>query len=296
VKAIVIHETGGPEVLKYEDVRDPVPPGDEVLVRIETAGVNHYDINLRAAMASEFPLILGGDGAGRREDTGERVLASGARLGTYAELAAIKPKNLWSIPDEVEASTAAALGVPYRAAWMALVEIAELKEGETLLVQAGSSGTGQACIDLAGSIGARVYATASKGKLDRLRALGAEPLAYDDEQLTELEADVVYDPVGGDTFERSLAALGRGGRLVTPGALGAPEVSLNLWTLVGKRARIAGVAGEAAGREVLEQIIEKAAKGELRPVIDRKLPLSQAAEAHRAIEARETLGKVILRP
>jgi NADPH2:quinone reductase len=296
VKAAVIRETGGPEVLRYEDVPDPQPREDEVLVRIEAAGVNHYDLNLRAGMARELPLIMGGDGAGRRVDTGARVLVNGSRLGTYAELAAIKPKNLWPMPDELEASTAAALGVPYQAAWMALVEIAELRAGETLLVQSGSSGTSLACIDLARSIGARVYATASEHKLDRLRELGVEALGYDDERLEELEADVVYDPVGRETFERSLAALGRGGRLVTPGALGSPDVALSLWTLVGKRGRIAGVAGEAAPRKVLERIIVQAATGELRPVIDRELPLAEAAEAHRAIEARETFGKVILRP
>jgi NADPH2:quinone reductase len=296
VKAVVISETGGPEVLRYEDVPDPQPGEVEVLVRIEAAGVNHYDLNLRAGMASELPLILGGDGAARRVDTGARVLVTGARLGTYAELAAIKPKNLWPVPEELEAATAAALGVPYQAAWMALVEIAELRAGETILVQSGSSGTSLACIDLARSIGARVYATASERKLDRLRDLGVEAFGYDDERLGELEADVVYDPVGSETFERSLAALGRGGRLVTPGALGSPDVVLNLWALVGKRGRIAGVAGEAAPREVLERIIVQAAKGELRPVIDRELPLAEAAEAHRAIEARETFGKVILRP
>jgi NADPH:quinone reductase-like Zn-dependent oxidoreductase len=296
VHAVVIHETGGPGVLRYEEVSDPQPGGDEVLVRLEAAGVNHYDINLRAGMASEFPLVLGGDGAGHREDTGERVLLAGARLGTYAELAAVDPANLWAIPDELEASTAACLGTPYRAAWVALVATADLQPGEKLLVQAGSSGTGMACIDLGKAIGATVYATASERKLDRLRELGAEPLAYDDERVGELGADVVYDPVGGDTFERSLNALGANGRIITPGALGTSQVSFDLWTLVGKRARIAGLAAQTAPREALEDIIQRAAKGELRPVIDRVLPLEQAAEAHRAIEARETFGKLVLTP
>jgi NADPH:quinone reductase-like Zn-dependent oxidoreductase len=290
-----MHETGGPEVLRYEEVPDPQPGEGEVLVRIEAAGVNHFDINLRAGMASKFPVILGGDGAGLREDTGERVLLAGATLGTYAELAAVKPENIWPIPDELEAVTAAALGTPYRAAWVALVASAELQAGEKLLVQAGSSGTGQACIDLAKGIGATVYATASESKLGRLREQGAEPLAYDDERLGELGVDVVYDPVGADTFERSLGALGAEGRLVTPGALSGSQVSFDLWTVVGKRLRIAGIAGQTAPREALDGLIAGAAKGELRPVIDRVLPLAEAAEAHRAIEARETFGKVILR-
>jgi NADPH:quinone reductase len=292
----VVHETGGPEVLRYEEVPDPVPGEGQVLVRVEAAGINHYDLNLRAGMAHEFPLVPGSDGAGRRDDTGKRVLVSGAMRGMYAELAAVKETTLWPIPDEVEAATAAALGAPYQVAWMALIEIAGLNEGEKLLVQAGSSGTGTACIDLAKALGAQVSATASESKLDKLRELGVEAFAYGDERLGELEADVAFDPVGRATFESSMAALGRGGRLVTPGALDDPGVTLNIWTLVGKRAGIAGVAGEAAPREAVEEMIDRAAKGELRPVIDRELPLEQAADAHRAIEARETFGKVILRP
>ena len=123
-----------------------------------------------------------------------------------------------------------------------------------------------------------------------------EPLAYDDPKLAELEADVVFDPVGGEAFARSVDALGPEGRLVTPGAVGSPEVSFSLWSLVGKRARIIGIGSAPAPREMVERLIEMTAKGELRPVIDRELPLEQAAEAHRAIEARETFGKVILRP
>src|SRR5438093_10164911 len=125
VHAVVLHETGGPEVLSYEEVTDPEPGEGDVLVRIEAAGVNHYDLNQRAAMASDFPLILGSDGAGRREDTGERVLVTRAG-GTYAELVAVAEDNVWAIPDSVEASAAAALGVPYTTAWWSVVEPGEL--------------------------------------------------------------------------------------------------------------------------------------------------------------------------
>jgi NADPH2:quinone reductase len=293
--AAVIHETGGPEVLRYEEVPDPEPGEGEVLVRIEAAGVNHYDLTVRAAMASEFPLILGIDAGGRREDTSERVLITGAG-GTYAELIAVTEDKIWSIPDSVSPSVAAALGVPYRTAWHSLIEVGGLQKGNTLLVQAGSSATGQASIDIARQLGAKVYATASESKRDRLAELGAEPLAYDDPQLAELEADVVFDPVGGEVFGRSVEALGREGRLITPGAVDNPQVSFNLWSLIGKAARIQGLGSAPAERKTLERIIEMTAKGELSPVIDRELPLEQAAEAHRAIEARETFGKVILKP
>ena len=293
--AVVIHETGGPEVLRYEEVPDPEPGEGETLVRIEAAGVNHYDLTVRAAMASEFPLILGKDGAGHREDTGERVLVTGAD-GTYAELVAVGEDKIWSIPDSVSASTAAALGVPYTTAWYALVDLGELDRGDTLLVQAGSSATGQASIDIGRSLGAKVYATASESKLARLAELGAEPLAYGDPKLAELEADVVFDPVGGEVFASSVEALGREGRLITPGAVDNPQVSFNLWSLIGKAGRIQGLGSAHVERETLEQMIEMTAKGELSPVIGRELPLEQAAEAHRAIEARETFGKVILKP
>ncbi len=294
MRAVVLHQTGGPEVLGLEQVADP-ESGGEVVVRIEAAGVNHYDLNQRAGAASSLPLILGVDAAGQRTDTGARVLVTGAP-GCYAELVAAAEESVWPIPDSLDAAAAAAIGVPYRTAWWAIVEIAGLERGDTLLVQAGSSATGQACIDIGRALGARVYATASGAKLDRLRDLGAEALSYDDPQLAEVAADVVFDPVGADTFSRSVEALAPDGRLVTPGAIGNPQVSFNLWTLLGKRGRIIGIGSAPAQRETIERLIELAGRGELRPVIDRELPLEQAAEAHRAVEARETFGKVILRP
>ena len=103
-------------------------------------------------------------------------------------------------------------------------------------------------------------------------------------------------PVGGTVFERSLAALAPGGRLVTPGAVESPLVSLNLWPLIGKRARIIGASGGSVTSEAFERLIELAGKGELTPVVDRELPLDEAAEAHRLIEAREVFGKIVLRP
>jgi NADPH2:quinone reductase len=190
---------------------------------------------------------------------------------------------------------AAALGVTYKTAWASLADAA-LEEGETLLVQAGSSGTGQAAIDIGRYLGAKVYATCSPSKHERLRELGAEPLAYDDERIQELEPDVVVDPVGGAVFERSLGALGEHGRLVTCGALESLTVSMSLVPLLFKRLRIIGSGGAWLPAEETDRIIELVATGALRgPLIDRELPLEQAAEAHRLIENRETFGKVVLK-
>src|ERR1700730_7715880 len=238
---IVIREGGGPEVLKLEEVPDPVPGEGQVLVRIEAAAVNHFDLTQRAdpaATGASPPFTPGVDAAGTRLDTGERVLVTGA-LGTYAELLAAPADNVRPIPDSLETTRAAALGVAYKTAWAALTD-GELQRGDPLLVQAGSSGTGQAAIDIGRHLGATVYATASEAKHDRLRALGAEPLGYHDERVEQLAAAVVFDPVGGTVFERSLAALAPGGRLVTPGAIESPMVALNLWLVIGKQARIIG--------------------------------------------------------
>jgi NADPH:quinone reductase len=295
VRAVVVHEAGGPEVLRLEEVPDPQPGAGELLVRVEAIGVNHVDLSRRGGGTDTFPTILGYDAAGRREDTGERVLVT-STPGTYAELVVAKAENVFAIPDSLDLAAAAALGVPYKTAWWALVDLGGLKEGETLLVQGASTATGQASVDIGRSLGAKVYATSRPEKLDRVRALGAEPLAYGDPKVRELEADVVFDPVGADTFADSVEALAREGTLVTPGAVGNPIVSFNLWTLMGKRARIQGIGSAQASRETMERLITLAGEGKLKPVIDRELPLEQAADAHRAIEARETFGKVILRP
>jgi NADPH:quinone reductase-like Zn-dependent oxidoreductase len=297
MRAIVVHEAGGPDVLKLEEVPDPVPNG-KVVVRVEAAAVNHFDLNQRMApemSGAEPPFTPGVDAAGTRVDTGERVLVTGAP-GTYAELIAAPEDSVRPIPDSLDADRAAGLGVAYKTAWASLSD-AELKSGETLLVQAGSSGTGQAAIDIGRYLGAKVYATAGSAKHDRLRELGAEPLAYDDDRIVELNADVVFDPVLGKNFESSLAALAPGGRLVTCGALDDPLVTVNMWTVVGKRLKIIGSGGGTVTPEQVDELIRLVAEGKLRgPVIDRELPLEEASEAHRLIENRETFGKVVLHP
>jgi NADPH:quinone reductase-like Zn-dependent oxidoreductase len=297
VRAVVLHETGGPEVLRVEEAPEPQPAKEQVLVRVEAAGVNRFDLNQRGGGASSFPLVLGnpGDAAGTRVDTGERVVAAGAK-GAYAELTVADESAVYPLPEGVDAAVAAALPTPYRTAWWGVVGRGELGAGQTLLVQGGASSTGQAAIDIGRSLGASVYATASEPKHRRLRDLGAEPLAYDDPRLAELGAHVVWEPLGARTFERSVSALGRDGRLVTPGAVGEPTVSFNVWSLVGKRARIEGIAGQAAPREALSELLELVAKGDLHPWVELELPLEEAAEAHRLIEAGEVTGRVVLRP
>jgi NADPH:quinone reductase-like Zn-dependent oxidoreductase len=295
MRAVVIHETGGPEVLQVEEIPEPEPGEGEVVVRVEAAAVNRFDLNQRAGGASKLPLVMSSTGtaAGRRIDTGERVVANGAR-GNYAELTVAADASVHPLPDGVDADVAAAFATPYRTAWWGLVERAELGDGETLLVQGGASSTGQAAIDTGRWLGATVFATAGDDR--RVRELGAEPLEYDDARLGELGADVVFDPLGARTFGRSLEALGGHGRLVTPGAVGDPDVSLSIWALVGKRLRIEGIAAQDAPPDTMERLLELLAAGELHPWVERELSLERAAEAHRLIEAGEVVGRVVLKP
>lgn len=297
MRAAVIHEIGPPDVIRIEDIPDPTPGEDQVLVRVEAAGVNRFDVNQRSGGASSFPLVLGspGDAAGTRADTGERVLAASAR-GSYAELTVAAAENVFTLPEGVEPAVAASLPTPYRVAWWGVVDRGELGSGGTLLVQGGSSSTGQAAIDIGRAVGATVYATGSPDSHDRIRELGAEPLAYDDDRLSELAADVVWEPLGARTFEASVGALGRDGKLVTPGAVGEPAVSFNLWGIVGKRARIEGLAGQDAPPDMVGRLLDLVAKGELHPWVERELPLAEAAEAHRLLEAGEVTGRIVLRP
>jgi NADPH:quinone reductase-like Zn-dependent oxidoreductase len=297
VRAVVIHETGGPEVLRLEEVPEPEPAEGQVLVRVEAAGVNRFDLNQRASGAPKLPLVMSSFGiaAGERVDTGERVVATAAR-GNYAELTVAPEASLTPLPHEVDAAVAAAMATPYRAAWWGVVGRAGLKRGQSLLVQGGSSSTGQAAIDIGRMLGATVYATASERAHDRVRELGAEALAYDDPRVSELGVDVVFDPLGARTFGRSLDALGRHGRMVTPGAVGDPDVSFSIWTLVGKRATVEGIASEDAPPDTMERLLELVIRGELRPWVERELPFEQAAEAHRLIEADEVVGRVVLVP
>src|ERR671934_210249 len=153
--AIVVHEGGGPDVLKLEEVPDPGPNG-KVLVKVEAAGINHFDINQRLApemTGATPPFTPGLDAAGTRVDTGERVLVTGAP-GAYAEVVAASPETVRPLPDSVDFERAAGLGVAYKTAWASLAD-AELRSGEKLLVQAGSSGTGQAAVDIGGELGGR---------------------------------------------------------------------------------------------------------------------------------------------
>ena len=223
--------------------------------------------------------------------------------GGYAELVSVPVENLIPLPDDVDFTTASAFPLTFLTAWHMLLTRARLEPGETVLVLAAGSGVGQAAIQIAKLHGARVFATAGPGKLDQARALGAEE-AFDhyaddfSQRVRTLTGgrgvDVVVEHVGQATWDRSVRALARGGRLVTCGATTGHAAGLDLRHLF---ARQLSLLGSYMGRKSeLAQAAPLFFEGKLRPVVDEVLPLADAQAAHERLEARQQFGKIVLVP
>lgn len=342
MKAILIREHGGPEVLELADVPEPPPKAGEAIIRVKAVALNHLDIWVRRGIAGvkfPLPMIPGCEIAGVIESLGESgesgrwkkgdavVVAPGyscglcpaclsgndplcrdygifgeTKNGGFAELFAAPLRNLLPKPAELTFAQAAALPLDMLTAWHMLTARAHLRPGETLLVQAGGSGVGSAAIQIARLLGATVFATVgSAEKGARARELGAaETILYrETDFVAEVRrltgkrgVDVVFEHVGADTFERSLRALARGGRLVTCGATAGAEVTLNLRLVF---AKLLSILGSTMGSLAeLHEVFRHVESGALRPVVDRILPLERVAEGHRVLESREAFGKVVV--
>ncbi|MGY1849093.1 MULTISPECIES: NAD(P)H-quinone oxidoreductase [unclassified Blastococcus] len=328
MRAVTISEPGGPEVLTWAEVPDPVCGPGEVLVDVAAAAVNRADLLQRQGFypppkgASE---ILGLECSGVVSEVGEGVtgwsvgdevcaLLSG---GGYAERVAVPAGQLLPKPAGVELATAAALPEVTCTVWSNVFMLARLGRGETFLVHGGSSGIGTMAIQLAAGAGARVLTTAgTAAKLDVCRELGAEvAINYRDENFVERvrEAtdgrgvDVVLDNMGAKYLARNLEALAVGGRLVIIGMQGGSKAELDIATLLRKRAAVhatalrsrpaTGPGGKAdIVAAVRHDVWPDVERGTIRPVVDRRLPMARAAEAHRVVEASEHVGKVLLLP
>jgi NADPH:quinone reductase-like Zn-dependent oxidoreductase len=226
------------------------------------------------------------------------------RWGGYAELAAVPRQNVLSKPKNLSFEEAACIPLTFLTSWTMLMRRAELKPGETVLVHAAGSGVGTAAVQIAKLIGAKVIATASsEAKLKKAQELGADHLinySKDDfvEQVKRITnrrmVDVVFEHVGQATFEKSVTCLPYGGRLVTCGASSGYEAKLDLRVLFYKRISLLGSTMGSKGD--LFRILQLLEEGKLKPVLDRTLPLEQAAEAHRLLENRSQFGKVVLVP
>lgn len=309
-----IHEEGGPEVLCYEEVADPVPGPDEVLVELRAASLNRLDIWLRRGLPSVAkPHILGADGAGVIAGTEERVVIDPAldhdagvalgehRDGTHAELIALPRSALHPIPDGVSFEQAAAFPLVFETAYRMLVTKAALAPDEWVLIWGIGSGVATAALSIGKALGARVIVTSgSDAKLARARELGADDALNhrrDDvvarvRELTGGGAHVVVDHVGEETWARSLAAARRGGRIVVCGATSGanPPASLHrVWW------RELTVFGSSMGTTAdFLGAYDLVATGRALPVIDSVYPLARAAEAHERLESGAQFGKVVL--
>lgn len=316
MKAIRIHEEGGPEVLRYEDAPDPVAGPGEVLIQLRAASLNHLDLWIRKGLPSvPKPRILGADGAGIRLDTGARVVINpgiehGGRIsvvgehsdGTHAELVAVPETNVYPLPDEISFETGAAFPLVFETAYRMLVTRAGLQEGEWVLLWGIGSGVSTAGLAISKALGARTIVTSgSDEKLARALELGAEAAvnhATDDvvarvKELTGGGAHVVVEHVGADTWSRSLNAARVGGRIAVCGATSGPNPPAELHRIWWKQLSVLGSSmGTTADFEAAYELVKS---GRAVPVIDSVYPLREARAAHERLESGAQLGKVLLR-
>lgn len=322
MRAIVVSESGGPEVLSWREVPDPQPGPGEVLIDVRATAVNRADLLQRQGHyppppgASEYlglecSGVISAVGAGVDGwVVGQQVCALLAG-GGYAERVAVPVGQLLPVPDGVDLVDAAALPEVASTVWSNVVELARLAAGETLLVHGGGSGIGTFAIQLGAAWGATVVATARAAKHDRLRALGAAHLIdYREQDFVEEVrrvtsgggADVILDIMGASYLGRNVAALAYDGRLVTIGMQGGRKGELDLGALLAKRGTVTATAlrsrpleqKSAIVRGVREQVWPLVEAGRIGPVVDRRMPISKAADAHRLIESSDHVGKVLL--
>lgn len=320
MKAIRVVRHGGPEVLRLEEVADPVPAADEALVRLDAAGINFIEIYQRKGLYPlKLPYTLGTEGAGTVVAVGSGVSAVrvGDRVasvdfrGTYAELSIAKAERLIVLPRNVETRTAAALVLQGITAHYLATSTYPLKRGDAALVHAAAGGVGLLLCQIATGRGARVIGTTSTPEKAALaREAGAqEVILYTKQNFVEESrrltsgrgVQVVYDSVGKDTFEGSLDSLAPRGMLVLYGQSSGPVPPLDPQILNRKGSLFLTrptIAHYTATRDELTaratDLLDWLRDGDLTVRIDRTFSLEAAAEAHTALESRETMGKVLL--
>jgi NADPH:quinone reductase-like Zn-dependent oxidoreductase len=311
VKAIVIHEDGGPEVLRYEDVPDPVAGPGEVLISLRAASLNHLDLWVRKGLPSvPKPRILGADGAGVRVDTGERVVINpglehghvisviGEHTdGTHAELIAVPETNVFPLDDAISFETAAAFPLVYETAYRMLVTRAQLQAGEWVLIWGIGGGVATAAFEIARALGARTLVTSgSDAKLEQARTWGADvavPHAEAAAAAKELGGiDLVVETVGEATWKHSLAAVKPGGRVVVCGATSGPNPPAQLHRFWWKQLTVYG--STMGTREDFLGAYDLVRSGRVRVHVDSVFPLAETRAAHERMERGEQLGKIVL--
>ena len=322
MKAVRIHEDGGPDVLRYEDAPDPVPGTGQVLVELRAASLNHLDLWIRKGLPSvPKPRILGADGAGVVVSgdgftPGDRVVINpGHELGngrvsvfgehsdgTHAELIAVPSSQIYPLPDGIDFEAAAAFPLVFETAYRMLATKAHLQEDEWVLAWGIGGGVSTATLAIAKALNARVVVTSSsEDKLARARELGADATfnhETDDvvagvKDVTGGGAHVVVDNVGEATWKRSLEAARPNGRVCVCGATTGPNPPANLHRIWWKQLTVFGsTMGSQADFEAVYELVKS---GRAVPVVDEVFALSEAAAAHERLEAGDQLGKIVLR-
>jgi NADPH2:quinone reductase len=320
MKAAVYYQNGTPDVFKYEDVPDPKCYPGGIVIRVEAVSIEGGDVLNRwhGALLST-PHVVGYQAAGEIVEVGSGVtnLRLGQKVvttflaGSHAALRAVPARTAWVIPDGFDVKLASAIPVAFGTADDCLFEFGRLKAGETVLIQAGASGVGVAAIQLAKRAGATVLATASSdARLERLKPLGLDhginyrtgEVVPSVMKLTDGKGvDLVVDPIGGTTLQSSILALGYRGRISMVGSAGREAMSVDVSPLMAGNRSLTGVflGAEIAtdrAHNMIQRLIDEAARGELKVVIDKTFPLSQAAAAHAYIESRQAVGRVLLIP
>src|SRR5438105_15311839 len=307
MKAIRIHNYGGPKVLHSEDAPRPKPQAGEVLIRVHAAGVNPIDWKVREGHMKDFwphkfPLILGWDFSGVVEEVGRGVsrfkigdevysLPDPTRNGAYDDYIVVRESELALKPNSLHHIRAAAVPLAALTAWQSLFDTAQLQPGQRVLIHAGSGGVGHLAVQLAKWKGAYVFATASTKNQDLLRKLGVdEPIDYTTHRFEDVarNIDIVLDTIGGETQERSWQVLRKGGVLVSLVQPPSEDKAKEL----GVRPALLGAQPNGAQLTEIANIIDS---GKLTPVIDRILPLSEVRRAHELSESGHTHGKIVVR-
>ncbi|MDW3219037.1 MAG: NAD(P)H-quinone oxidoreductase [Acidimicrobiales bacterium] len=322
MRAIVLEEKGGPEVLRVRDIPEPTAGPEEVVVEIVSTAVNRADLLQRMGLYPGPPMeheVPGLEYAGRVARLGERVvgLAVGDAVmgisngGCYAEQIAVHERQTMPVPAGLPLTDAGAFPEVYITAWDALVRQGGLTSGRWALVHAGASGVGTASIQIAKALGARIAVTASAGKHEVCRSLGADVVIdYAAEDFAErvLDAtggagvDVVLDVIGGDYLPRNVRAVRLGGRIIQVGVMNAGPVPFDPGILLGKRAALIGTTLRArpieekiaVTREFAAQMLPRVDEGLLAPVIDSRFPLDEVAAAHERMGANLNAGKIVI--
>jgi putative PIG3 family NAD(P)H quinone oxidoreductase len=320
--AVTVTEPGGPESLTWSEVPDPTPGPGEVLIDVHASAVNRADLFQRAGryppppgappyLGLECAGVVTAVGAGVTTVTPGTAVCALLTGGGYAEQVAAPAGQLLPIPRGVSLADAASLPEVACTVWSNVVDIARLQSGETLLVHGGGSGIGTFAIQLAVALGARVITTARPAKHAALRQLGAAATVdYTTQDFVEVTkeatggrgADVILDIMGASYLARNLAALAPDGRLAIISLQGGRRAELDLGSLLTTRGAISAtllrprpLADKARiVQRVRDEIWPLIEAGAIRPVIDRRLPMTEAAEAHRIVEANDHLGKVLL--